>query len=54
MDFSKPYVVASYEQDEVIILGSYKTYQQADAAYDKFCEKFPYACIDIDDVRCMV
>jgi hypothetical protein len=51
MNFSKPYVVANFLEDEVKILGEYKTYAEADAAFDKFSDMYPYACIDIDDVR---
>jgi hypothetical protein len=51
MNFSKPFVVANYLEDDIKILGSYSTYAEADEAFDYFSERYPYACIDIDDIR---
>ena len=48
---SKPFVVTRFDGDEIKILNSYETYQQADEAYTRYCNKFPNACIDIDDLR---
>jgi len=31
------------------ILASYSTYEKADSALDKYCDKYPYAWIDILD-----
>lgn len=50
MKITKPYVIAMFMEDDVKILGNYNTYEEADSKYDYFCEKYPYACIDIENV----
>ena len=50
--FAKPFVVTRIDGlGEVKILNSYETHAEADAAYDHYCNKFPNACIDLDDLR---
>lgn len=48
---TKPYTVTRFDGEEIKTLGRYETYWQADAAYTRYCNKFPNACIDIDDLR---
>ena len=48
---AKPFAVTRFDGDDVKVLNRYETYDQADAAYVRYCEKFPNACIDIDDLR---
>ena len=48
---TKPFVVTRFDGEEIKILNSYETYAEADDAYTRYCNKFPNACIDIDDLR---
>ena len=50
--FEKPYVLAMYSEcGDIKILGSFDNYNEADEKLDYYSNKFPNACIDIDDMR---
>ena len=50
--FAKPFTVTRFNEDgSVKILGRYATYEKADEALDRWCDRFPNAAIDIDDLR---
>lgn len=48
---TKPFAVTRFDGEEIKILNSYATYAEADDAYTRYCDKFPNACIDIEDLR---
>ena len=48
---AKPFVILRLDGEESQTLGRYATYAQADEAYDYYCNKFPNAWIDIEDLR---
>jgi hypothetical protein len=46
---TRPYQVVrfNFADDSTKILGSYATYDAADEALDRWCDRFPHAYIDI-------